>query len=58
MPTLPIHTWRLWTNRIFTELYHNPSFNVEDFNRVDDKMKTKLPYYIKTYVPLNKFLSA
>lgn len=42
----------------FTELYHNPTFNVEDFNRVDDKMKTKLPYYIKTYVPLNKFLSA
>jgi len=42
----------------FTELYHNPSFNVEDFNRVDDDMKSKLPYYIKTYVPLNKFLSA
>jgi len=42
----------------FTELYHNPSFNVEDFNRVDDEMKSKLPYYIKTYVPLNKFLSA
>jgi type I restriction enzyme R subunit len=30
----------------FTELYHNPTFNVE------------LPYYINTYVPLNKFLSA
>jgi type I restriction enzyme R subunit len=42
----------------FTELYHNPSFNVEDFNRVDDEMKSKLPYYIKTYIPLNKFLSA
>jgi type I restriction enzyme R subunit len=42
----------------FTELYHNPSFNVEDFNRVDDEMKRQLPYYIKTYVPLNKFLSA
>lgn len=42
----------------FTELYHNPSFNVEDFNRVDDEMKSKLPYYIKTYVSLNKFLSA
>ena len=41
----------------FTELYHNPSFNVEDFNRVDDEMKSKLPYYIKTYVPLNKFIS-
>jgi type I restriction enzyme R subunit len=42
----------------FTELYHNPSFNVEDFNRVDDEMKSKLPYYIKTYVPLNKFISS
>jgi type I restriction enzyme R subunit len=42
----------------FTELYHNPTFNVDDFNRVPDEMKSKLPYYIKTYVPLNKFLSA
>lgn len=41
----------------FTELYHNPSFNVEDFNRVDDEMKRQLPYYIKTYIPLNKFIS-
>jgi len=42
----------------FTELYHNPTFNVDDFNRVPDEMKSKLPYYVKTYVPLNKFLSA
>ncbi len=41
----------------FTELYHNPSFNVEDFNRVDDEMKSKLPYYIKTYVPMQKFIT-
>ena len=41
----------------FTELYHNPTFNVEDFNRVPDEMKSKLPYYVKTYVPLNKFLT-
>lgn len=41
----------------FTELYHNPTFNVDDFNRVDDEMKSRLPYYIKTYVPLNKFNS-
>ncbi|MBL1161966.1 MAG: DEAD/DEAH box helicase, partial [Chlorobi bacterium] len=38
----------------FTELYHNPTFNVDDFNRVPDEMKSKLPYYVKTYVPLNK----
>lgn len=42
----------------FTELYHNPTFNVDDFNRVPDEMRSKLPYYVKTYVPLNKFLSA
>ncbi len=41
----------------FTELYHNPSFNVEDFNRVDDEMKSKLPYYIKTYVSMQKFIT-
>lgn len=41
----------------FTELYHNPSFNVEDFNRVDDEMKRQLPYYVNTYVPIQKFAS-
>lgn len=41
----------------FTELYHNPTFNANDFDRVDDEMKSKLPYYIKTYVPMQKFLS-
>jgi len=41
----------------FTELYHNPTFNAEDFNRVDDAMKLLLPNYIKTYVPVNKYLS-
>ena len=41
----------------FTELYHNPSFNVEDFNRVDDEMKSKLPYYVNTYVPMQKFVN-
>lgn len=42
----------------YTELYHNPSFNVEDFSRVDDDMKIKLPNYIKTYVTLTKYLTA
>lgn len=42
----------------FTGLYHNPTFNVNDFNRVPNEMKSKLPDYVKTYVPLNKFLSA
>ncbi len=42
----------------FTELYHNPTFNVDDFNRVPDEMRRQLPYYVKTYVQSNKFLSA
>ena len=40
----------------FTELFHNASFNVDDFNRVDDEMKSKLPHYIKAYVPMQKFV--
>lgn len=48
---------RIIDQQDYTELYHNPSFNVEDFNRVDDEMKNKLPVYIKTYVSLNKFVS-
>lgn len=40
----------------YTELYHNPMFNVEDFDRVDDAMKVKLPLYIETYVPIKRFL--
>lgn len=39
----------------FTELYHNPSFNAEDFNRVDNKMKEILPNYVNTYIQINKF---
>jgi len=41
----------------FTALYHNPTFNADDFNRVPDEMKNKLPAYIKTYVQLNKYIS-
>jgi type I restriction enzyme R subunit len=42
----------------FTELYHHPSLSVEDFSRVDDKMKKMIPDYIKTYIPLSKFAAA
>jgi hypothetical protein len=41
----------------FTELYHNPSFNVNDFNRVDDTMKSMLTSFVKTYVSINRFAS-
>ena len=40
----------------YTALNYNPSFNVDDFNRVDDKMKKQLPYYVNTYVQMNRFL--
>jgi len=42
----------------YTELYHNPTLPIEDFSRVDDKMKETIPYYIKTYLPLDKFVAA
>ncbi|MES2568090.1 MAG: DEAD/DEAH box helicase family protein [Bacteroidota bacterium] len=41
----------------YTELYHNPTFNVDDYSRIDDNMKNRIPAYIKTYVPLNIFYS-
>ena len=42
----------------YTELYYNPTLPIEDFSRVDDKMREKIPYYIKTYLPLDKFANA
>lgn len=42
----------------YTELYHNATLPMEEFTRVDEKMREKIPYYIKTYIPLDKFLSA
>ncbi len=45
-------------NKEFTELYHNPSLPIEDFSRVDVKMRETIPYYIKTYLPFDKFANA
>jgi type I restriction enzyme R subunit len=42
----------------YTELYHNPTLPIEDFSRVDDKMRNTIPYYIKTYLPIEKFATA
>ncbi len=42
----------------YTELYHNATLPIEDFSRVDDKMRETIPYYIKTYLPLDKFANA
>ena len=49
---------RIIDNKEFTELYHNPALPIEDFSRVDDKMRETIPYYIKTYLPLDKFANA
>jgi type I restriction enzyme R subunit len=49
---------RIIDNKEFTELYHNPSLPIEDFSRVDDKMRETIPYYINTYLPLDKFANA
>ena len=49
---------RIIDNKDFTELYHNPSLPIDDFSRVDDKMRETIPYYIKTYLPLDKFANA
>jgi type I restriction enzyme R subunit len=44
--------------RDYTELYHNPSFSIDDFSLIDEELKYKLPEYINTYVlPMGKFLS-
>jgi type I restriction enzyme R subunit len=42
----------------YTELYYNASLPIEDFSRVDDKMRETIPYYIKTYIPFDKFANA
>lgn len=42
----------------YTELYHNATFTIEDFSRVDDSMRLRIPEYIKTYITLSKFNAA
>jgi type I restriction enzyme R subunit len=42
----------------YTELNYNPTFGVDEFTRVDENMREKIPYYIKTYIPLDKFATA
>jgi type I restriction enzyme R subunit len=42
----------------YTELNYNPTFGVDEFTRVDEKMREKIPYYIKSYIPLDKFITA
>jgi len=45
-------------NQDYTALNYNPSFTTKDFIRVDDSMRSVIPYYVKTYIPLDKFATA
>ena len=45
-------------NQDYTELNYNASLPIENFSRVDDKMRETIPYYIKTNLPIEKFANA
>ncbi|MCJ7623700.1 MAG: DEAD/DEAH box helicase family protein, partial [Anaerolineaceae bacterium] len=44
-------------NRQFTQLNTNPTFTMDDFKAVPMEWRTKIPEYVKDYVPLNQFMS-
>ena len=43
-------------NKQFTNLNVNPTFNSKDFRAVPTEWRTRIPEYIKDYVPLNQFM--
>ena len=43
--------------RKFNDLYTNPTFDMSDFRAVPVEWRTKIPEYVKDYVPLNQFMS-
>ena len=45
-------------NQDYTELNYNPTFGIDEFSRVNDKLRESIPSYIKTYIPLDKFVNA
>jgi len=49
---------RIIDNKEMTDLYHNPSFGINDYKRVPDPMREKIPTYIKTYIPTDIFIAA
>ncbi len=52
------HLRQIIDNQDYTELNYNPTFGVQEFSRVNDKLREHIPSYIKTYIPLDKFLNA
>ncbi len=43
-------------SQTYTELYVNPSFNLDDFKAVPEEWRKVIPEYIKDYVSLNQFV--
>lgn len=43
-------------NKRLTELHVNPRFGITDFKAVPSAWRSKIPEYIKDYVPLNQFM--
>jgi len=37
----------------YTELYHNPTLSIDDFSKVDARMRAVVPEYINMYVKIN-----
>ena len=44
-------------NKKFTELNVNPTFTMSDFKAIPKEWRSKIPEYVKDYVPLNQFMN-
>jgi type I restriction enzyme R subunit len=50
------HVREIIENHRLTELNTNPTFNMQDFKAVPSTWRTRIPEYIKDYIPLNQFM--
>jgi len=50
------HVRDIIENKRLTELNTNPTFTMQDFKAVPAAWRTRVPDYIKDYVPLNQFM--
>jgi type I restriction enzyme, R subunit len=51
------HVRDIIENRRLTELNTNPTFTMQDFRAVPGAWRTRIPDYIKDYIPLNQFMA-
>ena len=51
------HVRDIIENKRLTELNTNPTFTMQDFKAVPLDWRTRVPEYIKDYVPLNQFMA-